>query len=581
MQDVKTDLNMSAFYKATVTSATKYLVIAALPATLIFIVNWENPAWHAPWALLFWVWLFFFNIGWTYLVNRAVNFMPYIHVRNFINYLNLVLLFYLTGGAQENFWYPAVVFTIGTSTISLIVRGSVRFHALGGLLVYGILYAWDSQTSFADLISHYLPLVLTIGPIYAIFARLAEILRKQYVDVAEVRAKAIEADFQRQQAEASNKAKTMFLAHINHEIRTPLSAISGFTEIMSDQKMTEEQRGDYLEIIKRNVTHLQSLVSDILDFSKIELDKLTIEYANVSLPDELKTIINVSTQKASKKGLKLLCEIDPQTPEWIRTDPTRLRQILFNLLDNAIKFTENGWVNLKVIYLPPSTETNNEGQLKFLIADTGCGIPSIYKQWVFDSFNQLRNASRGSLTGAGLGLTISKSLAKALGGDIKLLESTEGKGSLFEVVIQVHAPDNFQVISSANRMDTNLDGMKVLVADDSEDTQLLLRSILEKAGATVIQARNGREAIERLKESAPDLVIMDLEMPVLNGFETMEEMRRLGVLTPVIAFTAHALQTVHNRALDLGFKDFLTKPITKRKLLSLVQSYRPARGGVA
>ncbi len=391
-----------------------------------------------------------------------------------------------------------------------------------------------------------------------------------------------QAEAARVEAENANSAKSNFLANMSHEIRTPLGAIMGFAELMRDPLMSSEDRESFLATIQRNGELLTRVIGDILDLSKIESGASCIELVRCSLPVLLADIEGLLAQEARKKNISLHIEPMGKLPEMIETDPTKLKQILINILGNAIKFTKRGRVALTV-----SAQRQRQGaKLSFVIEDTGCGIAPEHRAKLFKPFSQADESTTRTYGGSGLGLLLSRKLSEVLGGGVELIESFPGQGSKFRVQIfatwiagefSTGSSEELTVSTSSGLSSLNpeqtLRGMGILVVEDVRDNQLLIRQILRRAGAGVDLANNGLEGLEKAMQKDYDIVLMDLQMPIKSGFEATSELRAQGYRRPILALTAAALNEERERALQSGFDDLVTKPINRNILIDKVREY--------
>ncbi len=393
----------------------------------------------------------------------------------------------------------------------------------------------------------------------------------------------------KESAEVANRAKSSFLANMSHEIRTPLTAILGFADLLlesGDIMRAPRQRLDAIETIRRNGAHLISLINDVLDLSKIEAGKFQVEHVPCCVHQLLSDVIQLMQVRAASKQLELGVQFEGTLPEIIHTDPTRLRQILMNLLSNAIKFTDFGRVQVLV-----SRVDLDEGhsQLQIDVRDTGMGIADEVRDQLFQPFTQGDGSMSRRFGGTGLGLTISKRFAQLLGGDLTVLE-TSGPGATFRLRIECGPIDQAhlvqpQAIASAVRpinrladLKDALAGVRVLLVEDGPDNQRLLTFLLKKAGATVVLAENGQLGLQAVLDAAArgepfDVILMDMQMPVMDGYTATVELRGQGFTLPIIALTAHALAEDRRRCLDAGCSDYLTKPVDRDQLITLIRQH--------
>lgn len=397
--------------------------------------------------------------------------------------------------------------------------------------------------------------------------------------------KAIQAELHKakEAAEVANATKSAFLANMSHEIRTPLGAVLGFSELLMNDDMTSSERLDSFEIIKRNGRLLSNIINDILDLSKVESGKIDIEKIDVPFSDIMKEISSVLNLEATEKGIELKVTSIGAVPNRIKTDPLRLRQILFNIVGNAIKFTSRGSVSVKVKLVPDAVGST---KLAFIVTDTGEGIYPEQVHRLFKPFTQADVSTTRKFGGTGLGLILSRKLANALGGDVVLTESSPGKGSTFTVTIdpgfseekilfeagETPSATNVWQLSKWEPKST-LNKLKILVVDDSLDNLMLIKKILRLAGATVETADNGREGVKKALSGDYSLILMDLQMPEMDGYEATRTLRAQGFKKPIIALTAHAMKEDYKRSLENGFDNHITKPIDNGALVKTLASY--------
>jgi PAS domain S-box-containing protein len=393
-------------------------------------------------------------------------------------------------------------------------------------------------------------------------------------------------------AQAATRAKSEFLANMSHEIRTPLTAIMGFAEmLLSEGDITKAppHRVEAVQTIIRNSNYLIRLINDILDLSKIEAGKMEIERIPCRTTSLVDDVIQLTQIRAQEKGLPLSAEYHGPVPEEIQTDPTRLRQVLVNLIANAIKFTESGEVKVVVSYRPKEDEESVD-QLQFDVIDTGIGMSAEQMGRLFQPFTQADGSTTRRFGGTGLGLSISKRLAEKLGGWIDV-ESEPGRGSRFRVCVDPGPVDQTR-LREPSRNDSSsaqeptepqsaqrpqLEG-RILLAEDAPDTQRLVSVILRKAGADVTCVGDGEQAFQKALEAwragRPfDLVLMDMQMPVLDGYDATTKLRQHGYTGPVVALTAHAMAGERDKCLAAGCDGYATKPIDRASLLETAHAY--------
>lgn len=399
-------------------------------------------------------------------------------------------------------------------------------------------------------------------------------------DVTKYKEIQTELEKAKEAAEGANATKSAFLANMSHEIRTPLGAILGFSELLASNEMSPSERVNSAEVIKRNGRLLSNIINDILDLSKVESGKLQVEKVEVPFTDVMKEISSVLSLEAAEKGIDLKVTSEGAVPQEITTDPLRLRQILFNIVGNAIKFTSHGSVTVKVTILPSG---NAKPLLAFVVQDTGEGISAEQVARLFTPFTQADVSTTRRFGGTGLGLVLSKKLANALGGDVVLTESTLGKGSTFTITIdpgvsqQVIFDNKFRqnekVDFPMEKVKADLHALKVLIVDDSLDNLALIRKILVLAGAQVDTANTGKDGISKALNNNFDLILMDLQMPEMDGYEANRRLREAGYKKPIIALTAHAMKEERLRTLRSGFDNHLTKPIDQGVLIETLSTY--------
>ncbi len=371
-------------------------------------------------------------------------------------------------------------------------------------------------------------------------------------------------------AEKANVLKSAFLANMSHEIRTPLGVMIGFSDLISDPDTSPDTRQQYAEILKRNGTQLNLLINDILDLSKVEAGYLKVDAQVFSLKKVLDNMMSSMFQRAHDKGLKLNCHISESSPDMIVSDPMRLMQILFNIVGNAIKFTSLGEVQVMAEYA--------QGQLEILVKDTGLGISKSNQSDLFKPFHQADETITRKFGGTGLGLALSKRLAQLLGGDLTLVQSAIGQGSVFKLTVAGNLPSNLliekkQSFKEISQVSKSLFDVSVLLVEDSMDNQKLIQLMIKKTGACIDIANDGQQGLQKALTGSYDLILMDVQMPMLDGYSATEQLRQAGYQKPIIALTAHAMSDSRKKCLDVGFTDYLPKPVDAKKLIEMISNY--------
>lgn len=387
------------------------------------------------------------------------------------------------------------------------------------------------------------------------------------INITERRKTADELNAAKLEAERASRMKSAFLANMSHEIRTPLAAIVGYTELLRPvlPRGTSE---DYLDRIIRNSDQLSRLIDDLLDLTKIEANRLEIEYLPVELDSVIDDLNAGLSLRAQEKNLYLDFNWLNPKPKTVLMDRMRLVQILTNIVGNAIKFTENGGVKVLL--------STKEKTLYIRVTDTGIGLTDEQKQGLFQPFIQADSSITRRYGGTGLGLALSKRLAQLMGGDIQLERSAPGQGTEFLISIQYKQASPLtisQVVPEQMVAPNLLQGIKILIVDDSKDNRIIVSLFLKNAGATVVEASNGRESLKLASSTNFDLIFMDLQMPELDGYQTFQKLREQGVQTPVVALTAHALQDERDRCLNSGFANYVTKPVNRSHLVQTAREF--------
>lgn len=366
----------------------------------------------------------------------------------------------------------------------------------------------------------------------------------------------------KQEAEVASRSKTQFLANMSHEIRTPLSAIVGFSELLQSHLTEDKPAKMYIERVSRNANHLGRLIDELLDLSKIEADKLEIERAKVDIDVLIEDVFSTMALRAQDKGLEFNCRWSSEKPSHVITDPVRLSQILTNIVGNAVKFTERGAIDIDF----HATET----KLTIRVADTGIGLTEEQQERIFEPFMQADASVTRKYGGTGLGLALSKRLSKLLGGDLFLEKSAPDQGSVFRIEVAIEWVENAETEDSASLSQPmgpeTLQGKSILIVDDSPDNRVIVRMFLQELGATVKEAANGSEGVRLATEEKFDLILMDIQMPVMDGYQAIRKLQELGNGVPVAALTAHAFKEERDRCLSEGFVGYITKPVNRNDL---------------
>jgi len=385
----------------------------------------------------------------------------------------------------------------------------------------------------------------------------------------------------KEQAESASQLKNTFLANMSHEIRTPMTAVLGFAEVLHDPTLSEPERFRSIRRIEQSGRNLLRLIDDILDISKIEAGRLQIERVPFSPIEVIKEVISMLQMQAEAKGLEITLGFENELPGVFVSDPTRLRQILTNLIGNAIKFTHRGGIRVTAAACELSRD---ECLLVFEVRDTGIGIPADKQARLFQPFAQADESITRKFGGSGLGLLLSKRLAEHLGGYLELKSSVPGEGSCFhfEIAGCIGCVDDavvdLSVISEPWRAATpvrSLAGARILIAEDVAENQLLFQIYLEGAGAIVDTAANGEQALRQIEKNNYDVILMDVQMPVLDGLEATRRLRDRGYAKPILALTAHAMSEERELSQNAGCNDHLTKPITRYQLVESIKKYLP------
>ena len=395
-------------------------------------------------------------------------------------------------------------------------------------------------------------------------ARDAEILAKNAEQMA------YQLKIEKEKAENDKKAKTIFLSNMSHELRTPLNGIIGTTNLLLQENLDAGIRPQ-LDVLKYSSEHMLEVINDILDFNKIEAGKLQVDRNIFNLKHLVGKITAVFQPQFQQKNVNFCVEFDDRLDKEVISDDTRLNQILNNLISNALKFTKQGFVTLSIKLESSSSYTM---MVKFSVLDTGIGIEKNKISEVFKSFTQANLTTNREYGGTGLGLTISKKLVDMLRGDLKV-KSTVGKGSEFYFTIPIKINNNKTNFVNEHKVKElkSLKGKKILVAEDNKINMIVTKRFLEKWEIEIKEAKNGLEALELFKQHPFDLLLIDLEMPVMDGYEAVTEIRKIDARIPAIAFTAAVFEDMRNKLIHYGFNDYLNKPFRPEELHSKIAEF--------
>lgn len=392
-----------------------------------------------------------------------------------------------------------------------------------------------------------------------------------------LRAAMLEAEHLAQAAEAANKTKSEFLANMSHEIRTPMNAVLGYTELL-EVMITDEKQKSYLESIKKGGRALLTIINDILDLSRIESGKLKMEYAPVDPRRLLRDVEQIFSARAAQKKLDFRLLIPDDLPRALVLDEIRLRQVLFNLVGNAIKFTHEGYISLSARALPPRQNISGRIDLVLSVEDTGIGIPRDQQARIFHAFEQQEGQSNRLYGGTGLGLAISKKLIEMMNGEIRL-QSEAGEGSRFDVhLFDVALGKTIdEPVDPPKKRQYRFKPARILIVDDTEVNRDLLRENFANQPFELVMAENGQQALQKTRDDLPDLILLDIRMPVMDGFTTIQQLRSQPdtQAIPVIALTASNLAQDLDKIRAAGFDGYLHKPVSRGELLATVAQFLP------
>lgn len=443
---------------------------------------------------------------------------------------------------------PALTFTV--------------FCAIGCfVLPKGILYYYEMSDELlvsSQLMNYILPFLISL------FFMI--IIMRMY---SQTQNKLIEA---KEEAEMAYKAKSAFLSSMSHELRTPLNGIIGSTNLLAHENITLSQK-KYFDIIQYSSEHMLNLVNHILDFSKIEAGKLELDSNVFNIKQMLQRVADMFQNQVNNSEVNFVKDIDDELDISVVSDDLRLSQILHNLLSNAFKFTRKGTVTLKAVC---EKKTSGTATIHFSVADTGIGIKDDAQQAIFESFTQADTGTSRNFGGTGLGLSICKQLVEKFGSRVQL-QSNYGRGSIFSFTIELNTKTIYHKIEPEGQSLHGvgmLANIKILVAEDNPVNMLLVRNFLNRWRASIVEVTNGEDAVKKHKEGDFDLILMDLEMPIMDGFTAIKEIRKLDEKIPVLAFTAALYDNMLHDLVNRGFNDFVHKPFRPQDLLSKIEQYK-------
>ncbi len=430
---------------------------------------------------------------------------------------------------------------------------------------------WQGELSFTTKTGRQFQGYVSVVPFMYKETRYVKI---SILDISNVKVTEFELMKAKEVAEVASRTKSRFLSNMSHELRTPLNGIIGASNLLLQEDYLPDQRA-HLDILKYSSEHMMMLINDILDYNKIEAGKLELAAAPVNIRDFVRRVASQFSSQITAKGLGFIIDIDDRLDLELITDETRLNQVLSNLLSNSFKFTHQGGITMAVRRIFSSS---SKATIQFIVRDTGIGIPKNKHKEIFDSFTQADVNTTRKYGGTGLGLSITRKLVNMFNSEL-MLESEEGRGSTFHftVELQINEGRKMYINDDRSRTLTPLDGVKVLVAEDNMGNLSVVKRFLMKWGIEVTDAYNGRVAVEKFTEGAFDVLLLDLEMPEMDGVAALREIRRIDPNVPIIAFTAAVYDNMQQDLAEKGFTDFIHKPFRPEDLHAKIFNHIQAK----
>jgi PAS domain S-box-containing protein len=430
--------------------------------------------------------------------------------------------------------------------------------------VAGVTQNWQGELSFTTKNGKTFPAYVSVASFHY---KETKYIKISILDISNVKMTEFELMKAKENAEAAAKVKTRFLSNMSHELRTPLNGIIGASNLLLQEDHLPDQEA-HLDILKYSSEHMMVLINDILDYNKIEAGKLELANSPVNIKQFVNRVATQFAGQVTAKGLRFVTDIDDRVNLELMTDETRLNQVLSNLLSNAIKFTHAGNITLAVRQIFASSTT---ATLQFIVRDSGIGIPANKHKEIFDSFTQADVNTTRKYGGTGLGLSITKKLINKFNSEL-MLESEEGKGSTFHFTVEWPINENRKLYINEERTKqlSSLAGTHVLLAEDNPVNLAVAKRFLQKWGVTVTEAVNGREAVDKFRQGLFDLLLIDLEMPEMDGATALREIRKIDSNVPILAFTAAVYDNIHADLIQKGFTDFIHKPFRPEDLHSKI-----------